>query len=188
MRSSTVEILHVLLKHSVQLTFVDNQHVIETLSASTPQKPFTNRICLGCSYRCSENLDAAGGARKFRAELAVVITDQKPRVGVEGGGFAQLLGNPSITWGVRDGKMNDPARTQLDDDEDEDRAKPEVVSLKEITSPDLRCVIGEKGGPRLSAAPRGLGASHLSDVFGNSPLAETKAQLTQLILNALGPP
>ncbi len=172
----------------MELTFIQNEDVIQALAANTAEKPFTNGIGFGSANWRPQDFDAAGGACKFRAVLAVVVADQKPRMSVEGSGFAELLSNPSITGRTRDRKMNDPARTQLDDEKDKNRAKPDVVSLEEITSPDLVRVIGEKGRPRLSSAPRGLGASHLPDVFGDSPLAETKAQFAQLILNALGTP
>ena len=188
MGSSSIEIGDILFEFPMQLTFIQNEDVIQTLAANTAQKPFTNGIGFGSADRRPQDFDAAGSARKFRAVFAVVVADQKSRMGAERGSFAELLSHPSITRGARDREMNDPARTQLDDEKDKDRAKPDVVSLKEITSPDVRRVIGEKGGPGLSALPRGLGTSHLPDVFGNGSLAETITQFAQLILNALGAP
>ena len=161
MRSGSIEIRHILFELSMELTFIQNEDVIQALAANTAEKSFTNGIGFGSADRRPQHFDAAGGTRKSHAIFAVIVTDQKPRAGVEGSGLAELLSNPSITGGARDRKMNHPARTQVDDEKNKNRAKPDVVSLKEITSPDLRCMIGEKGRPGLSAAPRGLRASHL---------------------------
>jgi len=82
-RSGSVEILHVLLNHAVQLAFIDNQQVIETLAADTSQKAFTNRVCLGGTNRRSENLDAAGSPGERSTVLAVVVAYQEAWACVE---------------------------------------------------------------------------------------------------------
>ena len=172
----------------MQLTFIQNEDVIQALAADAAEKSFTNGIGFGGTNRRSQHFDAAGGTRKFRAVFAVIVADQKPRMSVEGGGFAKLLSHPSIAGRTRDRKMNYSARAQLDDEKDEHRAKPEVIGLEEITSPNLMGVIGKKSRPGLAALPRRLGASHLPCVFGDSPLAEMIAQLAQFILNPFATP
>ena len=75
------------LMTQMQLSFIENPQVIETLAADTPQKTFTNRVCLEGSHRRSENLDAAGCPRERSPIFAIVVTDQKARLGVQWGCF-----------------------------------------------------------------------------------------------------
>ncbi len=44
MRSGLMEVLGIGLKNTIQLLFLEDEKVIETLSPHAPQKPFTNRI------------------------------------------------------------------------------------------------------------------------------------------------
>jgi hypothetical protein len=68
--------------------------------------------------------------------------------------------------------MDKAPRTQLNAEDDEDRAKPQVAGLKEITCPDLVRILGKKGRPRLSALPWWLESSHLLHVFADGTLSE----------------
>jgi hypothetical protein len=50
----------------------------------------------------------------------------------------------------RHSKMNDSAGTNFNDEEDIERAKPEVVGLEKIASPNPRRVILQKAALRLA--------------------------------------
>jgi hypothetical protein len=80
--------------------------------------------------------------------------------------------------------MDDAAGTQVDDEEEEDRAEKEVVALDEIAGPDVLGVILDEGGPGLAARLASAGPHVLLD---RSP-AHADANLEQLATDALGSP
>ncbi len=188
MWSGRIEIRHIGFDHPLQLLLVEYQHVIQTLTSDTPQEAFTDRIRFGCTYRRAHNVNAAGSPRERSTVLAVVVTDQETRARVERCRFPELLGNPCVARGASDGKMNDAAGTQLDDEEDEAGAKPQVVGLNEIARPNVLCVIVQKGSPGLSTFPGWSGRTNLPDVLGNGALTERIAQLAEFIANAFDAP
>src|SRR3954469_16172689 len=84
--------------------------------------------------------------------------------------------------------MHNTTRTQLNDEEDRDRAKQPVVSLEEIARPDVASVILQKGCPRLAIRLRWTRSTGLAHVFGDGAITEQRAQLTKFILNPFGTP
>ena len=73
-----------------------------------------------------------------------------------------LLGHPGIGRVARHPEVHHPARPQFDDEEDEDRAKEQIVRLNEIARPHVVSVVLDEGRPGLSmsgaAGPSGPGA------------------------------
>ena len=67
-----------------------------------------------------------------------------------------MRGDPGVARITRDGKVNQMARVELDDDKDEQRAKQHIGGLEEITGPCVAGVVAEECGPGLieSAGPR----------------------------------
>jgi hypothetical protein len=76
----SIEILDVGPQDTMQLLFMEDQHVVQTLSSHAAQKAFTDRIGLWGVIGCFEDLDAARGCNPSETgpELPVIITDKIP--------------------------------------------------------------------------------------------------------------
>ena len=81
--------------------------------------------------------------------------------------------------------MNDPARTEIDDEECEDRPEPQIVKLEEVARPYFAPMIVEKRRPRLSDRTGRVGSPH---VPLDRPLAHMDADFEQFTPNSLGAP
>jgi len=116
-----------------------NQQMIQAFLTNTSQEAFTDRIG---SWRMNgrfEQLDATGlrHTSKARPKFVVVISYQILGCVPIRGGFSKLLCHPNIGRGSRDSDMDDLARLQFDEEEDEEWAKEEIGDLEEVTCPDL---------------------------------------------------
>jgi len=57
MRSSVVEVCHILIEHALELPLVKDQDMIKAFLPHTPQEAFADRIGSWCMNRRFENLD-----------------------------------------------------------------------------------------------------------------------------------
>ena len=75
---------------------------------------------MGAWMGCADDFSAGAGGDggEVRAILFVVVADQEARMLTPWGCFAKLLSYPGIRGTGCDGRADDPARRQLDDDED----------------------------------------------------------------------
>jgi hypothetical protein len=98
MRSSSIEGVHICLKHTTKMALGQDQEMIETLPADTAEEVLAAGIGPGSSKGSSEYLNPAGyrDASQLRTVLAVVITDQIARFHTKRGRFTQLLGDPLV--------------------------------------------------------------------------------------------
>ena len=62
----------------------------------------------------------------------------------------QLVRGLLARWSSSHPDMCDLARAQVDDEESEDRAKPDIVGLDEVAGPDLICVVAQERRPVLA--------------------------------------
>jgi hypothetical protein len=60
MRAGMIEVVNVLRGSAPQVTFTQDQNVIETFMADTAEETFTERVSFGCRDRCVQYLDARG--------------------------------------------------------------------------------------------------------------------------------
>ena len=147
----SIEILDISVKDTVQLLFLQDEQVIETLSSDTSQKAFTDRIGTWCVIRRDEHLDAARvcNSSETGSKLAVMITNEILRRLPIGSCLPQLLGGPGVGRTSRHPGMDDLSRFQFDDEKREKRTEAQVGDVQEIAGPDLPSMIAEKGRPTL---------------------------------------
>jgi hypothetical protein len=186
MGSRSIEVGHIRLEDPRELLLMQDEQVIQTLAAHTPQKPFTARVGSRSPVGCPQELDP-GPARhppKERTELGVVVTDQEARRLPKGRRFSQLLGNPGIGRMASHPDMDDFSAPQLNEKEGKERAEEQVGDWQEVTGPDLMRMGVEKGGPPLRGGPHAM----LSHVLLDSPLGDVYAYLEQFATDAFSSP
>src|SRR5260370_27958054 len=78
MRSSMVEVCHILIEHALELPLVKDQDMIKAFLSHTPQEAFADRIGSWRMIRRFENLNRirCRHASKARPKFAIVITNQ----------------------------------------------------------------------------------------------------------------
>src|SRR5215470_16829772 len=153
MWSRPVEIRNIGTQHTMQLFLMEDQYMVKALSPNTSQKTFTNRIGPWCVIGRFENLDAARccNTSETRAKLAIVIADEVLRRVSIGSRLPQLLCGPSVGRSARHTDMDDPPRSQFDNEEGKKRAKEEIGDLEKIAGPHIGSVIMKEGRPLLRA-------------------------------------
>ena len=141
MRSGMVEVLVALLHRPVEMSFAQDQDEVKALSPKAAEESLANSVGLGCVERRFEHVNLCGHSFERLTVLAVVVPDQESRSFPKRCGFAELLGCPAICGVSGDTKMDQAARAQLDDNEDEHCTKEKIVGLKEVAGPNLTGVV-----------------------------------------------
>src|SRR5664280_366033 len=155
-RSGTIEVRDIRAQHPPQLALVQNNHVIQALTAKAPKESLTESIRPRSQVRRAQYFNPTPRRHpgEHRTEFRVIVADKVGGTLVEGRGLAQLLGHPGIRGVPSDVDMHHPACCQLDQDERVDGPEEEIGYGNEITRPDGVGVIAQKGGPLLAFWPR----------------------------------
>ena len=145
-----VEVLHILLHDPVQMSFAQNQDVVEALAPQAAEEAFAYGVRLRCFVWCLQHLDSCGRLLERISILVVIVPDQESWFFPKWRGFAQLLGYPRVRWVSRDAKMDHTARAQLDDNEHKYCTEEDVVCLKKVAGPNLAGVVAQERSPVLA--------------------------------------
>lgn len=134
MWSRPIEIRNIGTQHTMQLFLMEDRYMVKALSPNTSQKTFTNRIGPWCMIGRFENLDAARccNTSETRSKLAIVIADEVLRRVSIRSRLPQLLCGPSVGRSARHTNMDDPPRSQFDNEEGKKRAKEEIGNLEKV--------------------------------------------------------
>src|SRR5882724_7794369 len=158
-RACVVVETHVLGDDASKMFLAEDEDVIEQLSAE----------------RARQALSEAS------AELRVVVADKHIWRTVHGG-VPGLLRAPFVGRRIRDRGVDDLSAAEVEEEEHENLAEPDVVRLDEVTRP---CdVVAQERRPALAVAS-GPGTA---DVPLDGSLADADAELQQLATDALGAP
>jgi hypothetical protein len=124
--------------------------VIETFPSDTAQETFADGVRTPSMDWRVQHFDGTSlrDTGEARSELALVIANQIPGSLPIRCGFPKPLGYPGIGRRSCDSHMDDFARFQFDD-EDEERTKEQIGDLKERTGPESFRMIAKKGQPGL---------------------------------------
>ena len=143
MRSSVVEVCHILIEHPLELPLVKDQDMIKAFLSHTPHEAFADRIGSWNMIGCFENLNRTCCSYTSEAgpKFAIIITNQIRRCLPIGRGFPKLLRHPGIAWRSYHSHMDDLARLQFDEEEGKKRSKEEIGDLEEVAGPDLCGVV-----------------------------------------------
>ena len=187
MRPCMIKVGDIGSEDSLKLPLIEYQQVIETFPSDTAQETFADGIRTRSMDRRSEHFDGTSPCDTGEAwsELAVVISNQIPWSLPIRRGFPKLLGHPGVGRRSCNSHMDDFARFQFDDEEDEERTKEQIGDLKEITGPDSFRMIAKKGRPGL---PSWMQHTSLLHVLLDGSLTHANTQLEQFATNALSPP
>jgi len=150
-----VEVCAVRPEHAAQLTLVQDEQVVEARAPDAAEEPLADGIGARGPHGRAQHLDAAPSrdARELRAKRGVVVTDQEARPRAEGRRLTQVLCDPRVGRVPCHGDVDDSPRTEIDDDEGEERAKAEVDDGSEVAGPHVLGVVVQEGRPRLAAWP-----------------------------------
>jgi hypothetical protein len=168
---------------TTQVLFAKDEDVIEQLSTERADEPLGEGVHIGRARRRPHEVDADAfeGGRERAAELSVTVAYEDLWALIHGR-VAGLLRAPRIGRGIGHRGVNDLVPTEVQEEEDEDLAEPDVVSLDEIAGPEH--VVSEERGPALPVARR-LRRDH---VPLHSALADADPEFKELTANALGAP
>jgi hypothetical protein len=78
MGTSRIEVVDVFAHQSSQMTFTENDDMIQTLASDTTDETLARRIGFRCAHGYFEDLNMAGRAREVCAKLVIIVADQKP--------------------------------------------------------------------------------------------------------------
>ena len=162
----------------------EDNDVVQTLPADTAQKALTGRVHERSADSRLENVDsrALGDAIEFRPKFGVAVADDELGPFTKGCDLAEPLGSPCLAGFAGDGDMDNRLRVHIDDEEGEQRSKPDVIGLQEVASPNG--VVAKERLPGLTIARRSYG----HDVSLDGALGNASAELEQLSPNALRAP
>jgi hypothetical protein len=98
MRTVQIEIVGIRFQHSPQLTFTENQQVIQTFAADTSEEPLAHGVRAWCGDRGFEDVDVGPGSRAVKGSsvLCIMIPNEVLWSGAKRGCLAQLLSHPGF--------------------------------------------------------------------------------------------
>ena len=142
-----VEILHILVQNTPQMSLADDHDVVKAFAADASEQSLTDGIRPWCFERRSKYLDPAAhrDSREVLTILRVIIPDQVFGRLAEGCRLTQLLSNPLVTRRPCHANMHDTARAEFRDDKGRQRPKEDIRKLQEVAGPDIFGVIAEEG-------------------------------------------
>jgi hypothetical protein len=186
-RACEVEIAEaVLLQHVLEVPLAEDHDVIETVAPDAAEKSLANRIHERSLDRRPKNVDAGTGrgATEIGAELAVVVADDELGSSAEGRGLTELLRRPLRGRVPRDADVHEALGVDVDDEEREDRTKPNVIRLEKIAGP--HGMIARERVPALPARrQRPMAFAH---VPLDRAFRDVNPKLEELAANTLGTP
>ena len=146
-----IVVLCIVLDDFSQVRLMHDQHLVQAFSLQAADEPLTDRVSLGGAIGRHQPIDTGAGSdgRKSRPVLAISIVDEMLWLLSPGRGFAQLLSGPGIGWVRGHCVLDEVSRLKLDDHEDIEWPKQEVVDDGEIAGPDLARMFFEECGPIL---------------------------------------
>ena len=151
MRANVVIICKIQCQYSLQVDFVQHDHVIQTFSTDGADDSFSVGILPGRSRRSGDFV----GSHAFDAVLEIVAVDavaiakQKTWCLLVREGVDNLLGGPLGIGISSDVKVNDQPPVVSEHDENVEHAKRNRRHAKEIARCDVRNMIFDERSPSL---------------------------------------
>ena len=135
-RACLVEETHVLGDDASKMFLAEDEDVIEQLSAERAGPSLSEGIHIRRAYRGAH--DAHARRREYASEastkLRVVVADKHSWRAVHGG-VSGLLRAPLVGRCIRDRGVDDLSTAEVEEEEHEDLAEPDVVRLDEVARP-----------------------------------------------------
>lgn len=176
-----VVIAEILLQHSAQMLFRQDDHVVEALAADAADQPLCVCILPRRMRRSDHLLDLQSfdSTVELFSEDLIPIPEKETRCGVFGECLHNLLSCPECCRVSGDVEVHDSSPIVREDDEAVQVAKSDGWNTKEINRDNLPGMITEEGLPGL----RGR-RSDFDPVFGDRELGDLKPEQAQFCLYA----
>jgi hypothetical protein len=128
MRPQGIEVVHIRAHEATQMSLPKDEQVIEAFPTHGTDKAFADSIGPERFNGGGDhvNMSTRRDSSEMHPILVVVIADQMLGPLTKGRRLAQLLSGPLVGRMARDADVNHPARTQLNGDEDKQRAEEHV--------------------------------------------------------------
>ena len=183
MRPVFVVVANILVNESFQVAFVEHDHVVEQIAATTPHEAFRNPILpraletgpLGLSTEALDSLD------HVFVEVRSAVEDQVAWCGVIGKGFTELLHNPSACWIPSHVEVKNLTPVMQDDKEAIEHAECESGYGEEIHSGDGFAMIAQECRPSFC---RPWVLRRFPHPVQHGPLRNVESQHPELAMNA----
>ena len=151
MRAVLVIITDVLVHEAFQMPFVENDHMVEQISAAVPDPSLRNAVLPRASEAGLLGLDAEALHRlnHFAIELGAAIEDQIARRGVVRERFPQLLNNPNTGRMPGHIAVQDAPPVMRNDEEAVQNAEGERGHREEVHCGNRFAMVVQKSRPSL---------------------------------------
>jgi hypothetical protein len=159
MWAATVIVRHPFAKYPSEMSLVDGDQPVQTLPTHRADQSFAKRVGLRRPRRGLEHMPPLRRDRPVDrcGKDAIPIVEDEPVGRLRGHDRPKLLNRPRSRGILGDVPMEDPTRTNLEDDEHIDDAKAAGDYGEEVTGHDRMRVIPHKRHPALrssTAVPR----------------------------------
>lgn len=170
-----VVVANVLVHQTFQMPLVQDDHMIEQITAAVTDPALGDTVLPRTSEAGSFGLDAESlqGVDDFFVEVRTSIKDHVARSRVVGERFAQLLDDPGAGGMFRHIKMKGTPPVMSNDEEAVEHAKGKRMQGEEIHRGDGLTMIAQKRGPTLCRLGISMGLSHPTQ---NGSLRNIEAQ------------
>ena len=133
------------------MTFVQHDHVVETLPSKRAHHPLAYGVRLRCPKRRQDRLDANGTSTSNErlSEARISIPDDVAGLATPRRGLNHLPPRPLCRWMLGHVEIDDRSTPMFDEEEHVQSLERQGVDGEEVTSPDLRSMIGKERSPCL---------------------------------------
>jgi len=183
MRAVLVIITDVLVHEAFQMPFVENDHMVEQISAAVPDPSLRNAVLPRASEAGLLGLDAEArhGVDHLRIEAGAVIEDQIARRGVVRERFPQLLNHPCTRRVFGHIAVQDAPPIMRDDEEAVQNAEAQRRHGEEVHRGNRFAMVVQKSRPSLCRLRIARCFSHPAQ---HGSLRNIEAKHPQLTVNA----
>ena len=182
MGTPRIEVGDVLVQHPLEMTLVDDQHLIQTLVPHRSDPPLRERVRPRRLYRCPElsHPQSSHAPIKRFAIPAVPVTEEIPRrIPIPGTGVHDLLGSP--VGGGMSGHPNlqDLPSLVVHHEEDVQRPEEHRPHPEEVARPDVLGMVCQQ----LPPGGRGDAVIGPPHVLGDGPGRHGESEPRELCLD-----
>ena len=176
---------NVIPDHTAQINLIEDDQVIEKLSATTSDPAFRNSIVPGTCRDYAPRFHAAGCQKigYLHAKLAVAIQNHVAVSTRFRKCLPQLLRYPGAGRVFRDIKMKDPASTVFDHKEAIQDSEGQGRHGEEVHGHDDIAVIAQESSPQLAGLLTGIQAP---EIARNSAFGNVESEFQKLPVNSRG--
>src|SRR5579883_886344 len=182
MRPAPIEVGNELAEDPAEVALADHDEVVESLATDGPDEPFRDRVLEGRA----RDADLGPGAFRDLVEdlpvIAVTVAEEKARriLPAPGENVLELLCRPLARRVIREVPVEDLARPELHEEEDEDLAVKPGRDGEEVAGPRDADLVSEERRPRLpTRTPRPL----LAEDLLHGPLMDSDRELGEELAN-----